>query len=115
MDKQSVKELTGAAAIATVLIAAIFAGYRHGRRREILMLQTWAERNHFQLLDFRQRAFCEPAPFLFWTSHRQPNYFVRVRNQHGKERSGWVRLGTIWESIYWGGKDKVEVRWEESR
>ena len=109
------KEFAAAAALATVLIAAILAIYRQGLRREVLIVQRWAEQNQFQLLHFRQRAFCEPAPFCFWTSHRTPSYFVRVRDQHGKERSGWVRLGTISEGIYWGGKDKVEVRWEETR
>ncbi len=79
------------------------------------MLQRWAEQSQFQLVQFRQRAFSERAPFSFWTSHRTPNYFVRVRDQQGRERSGWVRLGTVLECIYWGSNDKVEVRWEEAR
>ena len=79
------------------------------------MLQRWAEQSQVELLHFRQRAFTESAPFSFWTSHRTPNYFVRVRDRSGKERSGWLRLGTVIESIYFGGKNKVEVRWEEER
>ncbi len=77
------------------------------------MIQRWAEKSGFELLHFRQRAFSETAPFSFWTSHRAPNYFVRVRDRDGKERSGWIRLGTFFESIYWCDKDKVEVRWED--
>lgn len=108
------KGIAAAAVLATLTVTAILAGYRRGQKREALMVQRWAERNHFELLDSRERALLEPAPFSFWTSHRTPNYFVRVRDQHGKERSGWVRLGTVFESIYWGSKDKVEVRWEEA-
>jgi len=77
------------------------------------MLHRWAERSQFELLHFRQRAFNEPAPFTFWTSHRMPNYFIKVRDRGGKERSGWLRLGTLFECIYGDGKDKVEVRWED--
>lgn len=109
------KEILIAAAVAIGAIAAILGLYRFGRRREVQMLRLWAERSRFELLQFRQRAFSERAPFSFWTTHRTPNYFVRVRDQQGKERSGWVRLGTVFESIYWGGKDRVEVRWEEAR
>ena len=107
-------EITVAAAIATVIIVAQLAVNRLGRRREILMLKRWAERSQFQLLEFRQRAFSEPAPFSFWSSHRTPNYFIKVRDQEGKERSGWVRLGNFFESIYWGGRDEVKVKWDEA-
>jgi hypothetical protein len=108
------KEIATAAGLAVIAVAAILALYRRGQRREIQMLKIWAERSHFELLHSRERRFLEGAPFSFWTSHRTPNYFVKVRDQQGRERSGWVRLGTVFERIYWGGKDKVEVRWEEA-
>jgi len=107
------KEFVMAGVVAAGAIAAILGLYRFGRRREAQMLQRWAEQSGFELLQFRQRAFSESAPFFFLTTHRAPNYFVNVRDQQGTERSGWVRLGTVLESIYWGGKDKVEVQWEE--
>lgn len=109
------KEIAAAAALVVVVIAAVLALYRRGQRREMQMLNQWAERSHFELLHSRERRFLEGTPFSFWTSHRTPNYFVKVRDQQGRERSGWVQLGTVFESIYWGGKDKVEVRWEEAR
>ena len=109
------KELVIATVVAVGAIATILGVYRFGRRREVVMLQRWAQRSHFELLHFRQRAFTEPAPFTFWTSHRMPNYFVKVRDRDGKERRGWLRLGTLFESIYWDGKHKVEVRWEDEQ
>jgi len=33
---------------------------------------------HFELMHSRERRFLEAAPFSFWTSHRTPNYLVRV-------------------------------------
>ena len=107
------KETVIAAVVAIGAVAAVIGLYWFGRRREVVMLQRWAEQSEVELLHFKQRAFSEPTPFSFWTSHRTPNYFVRVRDRGGKERSGWIRLGSVFESIYWGGKNKVEVRWEE--
>jgi hypothetical protein len=115
MDTRSIKEIAGAAAASTVLICLILASYRHGQRREISMLRNWAQENRLQLLAFRQRRFFEPAPFFFLTSHRTPAYLVKVRDEQGNERSAWVRLGTLWESIYWSGKHAVEVKWTETR
>ncbi len=109
------KETVIAALVAIGAVAAVIGLYWFGRRREVVMLHRWAEQSQVELLHFRQRALSEPAPFSFWTSHRTPNYFVRVRDRDGKERSGWLRLGSLFESIYWGGKNKVEVRWEEER
>ena len=109
------RELFIAAAVAIGAIAAILGLYRLGRRREVVMLRRWAEHSHLELLSFRQRAFAEAAPFTFWTTHKTPNYFVTVRDSHGKERSGWLRLGTFFEGTYWSGKNKVEVRWEDER
>jgi hypothetical protein len=108
------KEIAIVAVIGAGAIAALLGLYGHGRRREVWMLRRWAGRSRFELLCFRQRAFVEAAPFSFWTSHRTPNYFVTVRDEQGRERSGWVRLGTVFESIYWDGKDKVEVKWEDT-
>ena len=102
-------------AICIVALVAVVGLYRYGRRREVLMLKRWAEESHFQLLHCRQRMFSEAAPFSFWTTHRTPNYFVRVKDERGTERSGWVRLGNVVESTYWGGKNQVEVRWVEGQ
>jgi len=87
-----------AALVALVSIPTIRL-VRRLKRSELVTVQKWAERNSMELLHARERALFEPAPFFFWTSHRTPNYFVRVRDQHGKERCGWIRLGTFWGCI----------------
>jgi hypothetical protein len=115
MDTQSVKEVLGAAAMAAAPILGILLLYWHGRRREIWMLQNWARENHFELLSFRQRRFFEPAPFWFLSGHRTPAYLVTIRDEQGKQRSAWIRLGTLWEGICWGGKHVVTVKWNEVR
>jgi hypothetical protein len=106
--------LLGTLAIPAAAIGVVLVSYWHARRRELVMVKRWAERSKVELLEFRPRSFAEPAPFSFWMTHRQPNYFVKVRDGEGRVRSAWLRLGTLFESIYWSGKNNVEVRWEES-
>ena len=83
------------------------------RKREHRFLKRWADDNHFEFLEIRQRKFLESAPFSFWTSHSLPNYFVRVRDQSGKESSAWLRLGNITQSILWNKKINIEVKWDQ--
>ena len=104
----------GFAALVTLLSVAAITLLRRGKQSEVLTVQRWAERNAMELQQVRERALFEPSPFCLWTSHRTPNYFVRVRDQQGRERCGWVRLGTISGSIFGESKDKVEVRWEDT-
>jgi hypothetical protein len=114
MDNNPVKELAGAIAIGMAAIVVVLTLYQLGRSCEIRMIRTWAKENSFELLSFRPRGFFEPAPFFFLLSHRQPQYLVAVRDPEGKERSGWVQLGTFFEGISGGGKHVVEVRWKRS-
>jgi hypothetical protein len=112
MDPQSVKDIIRNAGIALAAISVWLGMYYLGRLREKSMLRNWAEKNRFQLVSFRQRRFFESAPFSFLTSHRQPAYFITVRDERGKERSAWVRLGTLWGSVW---SNTVEVEWNEKR
>ena len=107
------KEIVLAAGLGTVLISIVLALYRWGQRRAVSMVQRWAEKNRFELLHFRERALFESAPFSFLGSNRTPHYFVRVRDQQGRERHGWIRLGTGLVGIFGAGKDKVEAKWDE--
>ena len=113
MDTPLATGITSGAAVAILAIAGVSAAYLHGRAREVSTLKRWAGENGFQLVSFRPRRFLEPAPFFFFLTVKQPQYFIRTRDAQGRERSAWVRLGTLWEGIYWNGKDKVEVRWDE--
>jgi hypothetical protein len=111
MDQQSEKEIVASLAIATLLIGGILALYRWGERRDSWILRKWAEENKLHLLLSEKRVLLGRGPFSYWKAPKQTVYFIRVRNQQGKERSGWVRFGS-----YWGGtmdSDKAEAKWEE--
>jgi hypothetical protein len=110
MDLQSGKEIISHAGIALAVILVWLGIYWLGRLREKSLLRNWAEKNRFHLLSFRQRRFFEPAPFALLTSHRQPAYFVTILDDQGKERSAWVRLGTVWGSVW---SSAVEVSWNK--
>ena len=105
----TVKEIFLATSIAAILISGVVALHRWGQRKSDSIVLRWAEKNHFQLLQFRERALFESAPFPFLGSNKTPNYFVRVRDERGKERQGWMRVGTIFGGIW---EDEIEVKWD---
>jgi hypothetical protein len=107
------KEVAFAAALAVALVAAVLALYRWGQRCAVSLVRSWADKNQFELLHLRERSLFESAPFPLFGSNRQPSHFVTVRDQQGKERRAWVRLGTLLHGISGFGKDNVEVKWED--
>lgn len=96
----------------TVALVAVWVGIHVlAQRRTIRLLHRWASRNRFKLVEYHERTLMESAPFSFWTSHRRPNFFVRVLDENQRQRTGWVRIGTATSSI-WGNPDAVEVKWD---
>jgi hypothetical protein len=75
------------------------------------ILQRWASAKHFELLQFR-RCFLHGG-FSWWrTSYKQMVFFVKVRDDSGHERTGWVKFGRF----FWGGEYsslEPEVIWSE--
>jgi len=94
--------LIGFAAIVVVMVVWSFS---RGRA----LLNRWAQDNGFQILHSEMRTLCA-GPFTWTSSRNQMVYFVRVRDQEGRERSGWVRCGSFWLGIW---SDKTEVRWKD--
>jgi hypothetical protein len=75
------------------------------------ILRQWASKKHFEILQFK-RCFLYGG-FSWWTtSYRQMVFFVRVRDDSGHERTGWVKFGRFW----WGWEYsslEPEVVWSE--
>jgi hypothetical protein len=72
--------------------------------RSKYLLNKWADENHFELLHAEHRIF-RKGPFP-WSSRQQVVYRVRVRDDQGREREGWVRCGGWWAGVF---SDKVEA------
>src|SRR5664279_982917 len=55
------------------------------------VLQQWAAAQRFEVLDSKRSFWC--GGFSWWTtSHQRIVFFVRVRDDSGREHSGWVRF-----------------------
>ncbi len=79
------------------------------RERANDMLNKWAAQNQFRIEQREHRLF-RKGPFLWTTGRGQYVYRVVVRDQNGRERTGWVRLGS-WLFGIWD--EKVQVYWED--
>src|SRR5262245_52480056 len=80
-------------------------GY-YSRSRELL--EVWAKQNGFRLLQSERRCLLR-GPFLWGSSKNQTVYRVKIRDEAGRIRSGWVRCGGWCLGLF---SDQVEVRWD---
>jgi hypothetical protein len=91
-----------------LLVVAIVGSlaWHHARSRQVL--EEWARREGYELVQSEYRMLFR-GPFFLTSSKGQTVYYVRVRDQNGRERSGYVRCGS-WFFGLW--TNDVEARWE---
>lgn len=92
-----------------ILMAVIIFLSWLGNLRCISSLRHWAIKNEFELVKYKQLWFGAGPFFYKGVSRNQTVYSVTVRDRHGNDKSGWVRVGSWW----WGAlfSDKVDVIW----
>lgn len=95
--------------IVAMLILAAAALIGHSRRSRTL-LDRWAARNEYRIIEADYRNFFR-GPFFWTTSRGQAVYRVRVEGVAGIVQSGWVRCGSRSFGVL---SDKVDVRWDEA-
>jgi cell division protein FtsW (lipid II flippase) len=90
-----------------VVMAGLYLAWHFARSRSLL--QRWAASNGYEIIHSELRDL-QRGPFLGSGSAKQSVYYVRVRGQDGRERSGWIRCGGFWSGLL---SVKTEVRWED--
>ena len=80
----------------------------HSRRSRTL-LERWAERNGYRIIDADYRNFFR-GPFFWTTAKGQTVHRVTVEVK-GVVQTGWVRCGTWRLGLF---SDRAEVRWDET-
>jgi hypothetical protein len=93
--------------IMVVAVVALYILWFFKRSRS--MLQQWATANGYAVLYAQPRNF-RRGPLLWKSSKNQAVYFIKVRDQEGRERSGWLCLGSFWTGLF---SNKAKVKWEE--
>ena len=86
-------------ALMTVLV------FRRSRR----MLEGWAGRNGYELLEARRR-WVFRGPFWWRTSDQQMVYRIVVQDQAGQVRRGYARVGG-W--VFGVLTPKIAVKWDD--
>jgi hypothetical protein len=79
-------------------------------KRARMILDRWAEKNHFQILSFKRRWF-RLGPFLWRSSRQQVVYYVEFRSLEGQTIHGWLRCGSYWWGVM---QDRAEFIPDES-
>jgi hypothetical protein len=93
---------------AVIVVLGVLIIIWHFGRSDAL-LQQWAQRNGYRLLDHRY-CWVFKGPFFWTTSKGQTVYRVTVEDEQGRRRSGWVRCGGWFMGLI---SDKVEARWDD--
>lgn len=93
--------------LVVMAVVAIYVAWFFARSRSLL--QRWAAANGYVILHAEARNF-RRGPLLWASSKNQAVYFVRVRDQAGQERSGWLLLGGYWSGLF---TSETQVKWEE--
>src|SRR5690349_8743633 len=94
--------------VATLILAV--AGLVWHSRRSRTLLERWAERNDYRIIDADYCNFFV-GPFFWSTTRGQTVYRVTLQIGAGIVRSGFVRCGSRRLGLL---SDKVEVRWDEA-
>lgn len=97
---------TKAIIVLTALCWVVFSSAWHWVRSKFL-LKKWAEANGFELVKM-DYSWPQLSPFLFISRHQEV-YHIKVRDQRGRERSGWAKCGGYWLGFV---VNKVEVEWD---
>ncbi|QEH35738.1 hypothetical protein OJF2_42950 [Aquisphaera giovannonii] len=92
--------------LAAAVVVINVTSWQSRRLRGIL--EAWADRNGFELLD-ADRRYDSRGPFTWDLSGQGYVYRVKVRSKEGV-RTGWLRCGGPFPAIL---SDRVEVRWDE--
>jgi len=71
-----------------------------------LVLKRWARANGFQIL--KSEITSSFAGSFTW-NYGQIIYFVRVRDQDGKTRDGWVKCGSFYLGVW---SNKTATKWK---
>ena len=96
-------QITGALIVAAV----IGLGVRRSRRSEQIV-QEWAQKNNYRLLDSRNM-FLSPGPFFWKKSKQQTVFRVLLRDKDGNMKNAWILCGSWWGRLT---VDNIEVRWD---
>ena len=104
-----IASVEGGAVLAVIALAALVTlSLYWSHRRSNHLLKAWAEENRIIILNAEERWF-RRGPFFWSTGKGQTVYYVTVRDEAGRQRSGWVRCGSFWGGLF---SSKVEVRWD---
>jgi hypothetical protein len=112
MDRELLHKLV-CALLAVLAAIAFFVGFWWFYIVRLkAVLRAWQAEGGFQIVSFKKRNLTLRGPFRWGTvSRNQVVYHVRVRYRDGRERTGWVRLGSFLGGVLLS--TKADAIWED--
>jgi len=89
------------------IVALYLVAYESNNSKE--SLKEWAMDNNYQIIE--QKLYPHLfTPFYLSSSKLQVVYKVRIKDESGNEKEGWVRLGSRWTGLR---KKQYKVIWNK--
>ena len=81
-----------------------------GNRKALYLIDSWAQSCTYTIVSCERRYF-RTGPFFFGASKYQRVFYLHVKDRDGRERKGWLKVGSYWTGMM--NSEEFEVIWDE--
>jgi hypothetical protein len=92
-----------------IVLVIVIVRWSHKRANEIL--HHWANNEGYTLISAENR-YWRTGPYFLNHYRGQMIFRIVVRDSEGRERSGWVRIGSWFAGVF---SEKTHVTWDTSK
>ncbi|MCX6895830.1 MAG: hypothetical protein NTZ16_10110 [Verrucomicrobia bacterium] len=100
----------GAIIVVTAVLLLLGGYFIWFFRRSRSLLNQWASQHEYQIVHSELRWLFQ-GPFFGLACKCQTVYRIKVRDQQGHERLGWVLCGSGWSGLF---SNQVRVEWDDT-
>jgi hypothetical protein len=81
-----------------------------GNRKAFYLIEQWA-RSCDYTLEHCERRYFRKGPFFWGASKYQRVYYIQVKSKDGRERNGFIKVGSYWTGMM--NSDDFELMWDD--
>ncbi len=92
-----------------VVIGLLVIWIKHRSHKASYLIKKWTGQNNYEILDKEYR-FLSKGPFFFPTRGLHMVYYVTVKDNEGRVRNGWIKIGDWFFGMLF--TETVKVEWD---